>query len=62
MVRADRRVVLDMLFSAFERHQYYNIKDLVDITKQPVVRHSHTHSHSITLSFSLKDPLQYYFI
>lgn len=26
-----------MLFSAFEKHQYYNIKDLVDITKQPVV-------------------------
>uniref|UniRef100_UPI003AAD421D general transcription factor IIF subunit 2-like n=1 Tax=Centroberyx gerrardi TaxID=166262 RepID=UPI003AAD421D len=36
MVRAERQVVLDMLFSAFERHQYYNIKDLVDITKQPV--------------------------
>lgn len=26
-----------MLFSAFEKHQYYNLKDLVDITKQPVV-------------------------
>lgn len=37
MVRAERQVVLDMLFSAFEKHQYYNIKDLVDITKQPVV-------------------------
>ncbi|XP_062257793.1 general transcription factor IIF subunit 2-like [Platichthys flesus] len=36
MVRAERQVVLDMLFSAFERHQYYNIKDLVDITRQPV--------------------------
>lgn len=36
--RADRQQVLDMLFSAFEKHQYYNIKDLVDITKQPVVR------------------------
>ncbi|CAL8266766.1 unnamed protein product [Lota lota] len=36
MVRAERRFVLDLLFSAFERHQYYNIKDLVDITKQPV--------------------------
>ncbi|XP_063282060.1 general transcription factor IIF subunit 2 isoform X2 [Pelobates fuscus] len=34
--RADRQQVLDMLFSAFEKHQYYNIKDLVDITKQPV--------------------------
>ncbi|CAL8321072.1 unnamed protein product [Merluccius merluccius] len=36
MVRAERQVVLDLLFSAFERHQYFNIKDLVDITKQPV--------------------------
>ncbi|XP_011609670.1 general transcription factor IIF subunit 2-like isoform X1 [Takifugu rubripes] len=36
MVRAERQVVLDMLFSAFEKHQYYNIKELVDITKQPV--------------------------
>ncbi|XP_030284610.1 general transcription factor IIF subunit 2-like [Sparus aurata] len=36
MVRAERQVVLDMLFSAFEKHQYYNVKDLVDITKQPV--------------------------
>ncbi|XP_015228326.1 PREDICTED: general transcription factor IIF subunit 2-like [Cyprinodon variegatus] len=36
MVRADRQVVLDMLFSAFEKHQYYSFKDLVDITKQPV--------------------------
>uniref|UniRef100_A0A672LZ19 General transcription factor IIF subunit 2 n=1 Tax=Sinocyclocheilus grahami TaxID=75366 RepID=A0A672LZ19_SINGR len=35
--RADKRQVLDMLFSAFEKHQYYNIKDLVDITKQPVI-------------------------
>ncbi|XDV15222.1 hypothetical protein PO909_015349 [Leuciscus waleckii] len=34
--RADKHQVLDMLFSAFEKHQYYNIKDLVDITKQPV--------------------------
>ncbi|XP_040003630.1 general transcription factor IIF subunit 2-like [Xiphias gladius] len=36
MVRAERQLVLDMLFSAFEKHQYYNIKDLVDITRQPV--------------------------
>ncbi|XP_072116909.1 general transcription factor IIF subunit 2b isoform X2 [Mobula birostris] len=34
--RADKQQVLDMLFSAFEKHQYYNIKDLVDITKQPI--------------------------
>ncbi|XP_071004663.1 general transcription factor IIF subunit 2-like [Oncorhynchus clarkii lewisi] len=36
MVRADRQQVMDMLFSAFEKHQYYNIKDLVEVTKQPV--------------------------
>ncbi|KAM6943431.1 general transcription factor IIF subunit 2-like isoform 1-T1 [Xenentodon cancila] len=35
--RADKQQVLDMLFSAFEKHQYYNIKDLVDITQQPVI-------------------------
>lgn len=45
MVRAEKQVVLDMLFSAFEKHQYYNIKDLVDITKQPVVSITHTHTH-----------------
>ncbi|XP_076728737.1 general transcription factor IIF subunit 2-like isoform X3 [Callospermophilus lateralis] len=35
-VKADKQHVLDTLFSAFEKHQYYNLKDLVDITKQPV--------------------------
>ncbi|KAJ8670841.1 hypothetical protein QAD02_002100 [Eretmocerus hayati] len=36
-IRDDKDVVLDMLFAAFEKHQYYNIKDLVKITRQPVV-------------------------
>ena len=27
----------EMLFAAFEKHQYYNLKDLVTITQQPVV-------------------------
>ena len=36
-MRDDKQVVLDMLFEAFEKHQYYNIKDLVKITRQPVV-------------------------
>jgi transcription initiation factor TFIIF subunit beta len=27
---------MDMLFNAFEKHQYYNIKDLVTITNQPI--------------------------
>ncbi|KAG1714101.1 General transcription factor IIF subunit 2 [Nymphon striatum] len=28
--------VMDMLFSAFEKHQYYNIRDLEQITRQPL--------------------------
>ena len=35
--RLDREKVQDMLFAAFEKHQYYNVKDLVGITKQPIV-------------------------
>lgn len=27
---------MDMLFNAFEKHQYYNIKDLVTLTNQPI--------------------------
>uniref|UniRef100_T1H645 General transcription factor IIF subunit 2 n=1 Tax=Megaselia scalaris TaxID=36166 RepID=T1H645_MEGSC len=34
--RDDKNFVMDMLFNAFEKHQYYNIKDLVKITKQPI--------------------------
>ncbi|XP_064638590.1 general transcription factor IIF subunit 2-like [Lineus longissimus] len=34
--RAEKDQVMEMLFSAFEKHQYYNLKDLVTITKQPV--------------------------
>lgn len=34
--REDKDKVLDMLFAAFEKHQYYNIKDLVQITRQPI--------------------------
>ena len=36
--RDDKDKVMDMLFAAFEKHQYYNIKDLVKITRQPIVR------------------------
>ena len=36
-MRDDKHVVLEMLFAAFEKHQYYNIKDLVKLTRQPVV-------------------------
>ncbi|XP_015114332.1 general transcription factor IIF subunit 2 [Diachasma alloeum] len=36
-MRDDKDAVMDMLFAAFEKHQYYNIKDLVKITRQPIV-------------------------
>lgn len=34
--RDDKEAVQNMLFNAFEKHQYYNIKDLVKITRQPI--------------------------
>ncbi|OXA46469.1 general transcription factor IIF subunit 2 [Folsomia candida] len=34
--REDKDKVLEMLFAAFEKHQYYNVKDLVKITNQPI--------------------------
>lgn len=34
--RDDKDKVMEILFSAFEKHQYYNIKDLEKITRQPV--------------------------
>jgi hypothetical protein len=33
----DKEVVLDILFKAFNKHQYYSIKDLVKLTQQPGV-------------------------
>lgn len=34
--REHPHAVQEMLFKAFELHQYYNIRDLVRITKQPI--------------------------
>jgi len=34
--REDEHTVMEALFALFEKHQYYNIKDLVMATKQPV--------------------------
>ncbi|KAF2356387.1 Transcription initiation factor IIF beta subunit [Trinorchestia longiramus] len=34
--REDKDKVLEILFAAFEKHQYYNIKDLQKITRQPI--------------------------
>ena len=39
-MRDDVDAVQDMLFAAFEKHQYYNIRDLVKITRQPIVSFS----------------------
>ncbi|XP_046909039.2 general transcription factor IIF subunit 2 [Dermatophagoides farinae] len=35
-MRDDKEIVQNTLFTAFEKHQYYNIKDLERLTKQPV--------------------------
>ena len=35
--RMEKEQVVDVLLRAFEKHQYYNVKDLVTITKQPIV-------------------------
>lgn len=34
--RMDEEQLKEMLFKHFEKHQYYTLKDLVDITKQPI--------------------------
>ena len=35
--RSDEEEVKAKLFHAFGQHQYYNLKDLVHITNQPIV-------------------------
>uniref|UniRef100_A0A7E4VRZ2 General transcription factor IIF subunit 2 n=1 Tax=Panagrellus redivivus TaxID=6233 RepID=A0A7E4VRZ2_PANRE len=35
VARASREAVMDMIFQAFEKHQYYKLVDLQAITKQP---------------------------
>lgn len=34
--RLEKEQVQELLFAAFEKHQYYNVKDLVRITNQPI--------------------------
>ncbi len=36
-LRKDKEKVLDILFNAFNKHQFYSIKDLVKLTDQPPV-------------------------
>ena len=35
--RADREMVLDLIFASFQTHEFYNFKDLVNKTAQPPV-------------------------
>jgi len=35
-IRLEKEQVQELLFAAFEKYQYYNVKDLVRITNQPV--------------------------
>ncbi|XP_045200091.2 general transcription factor IIF subunit 2-like [Mercenaria mercenaria] len=35
-IRQDKDQVMDKLFEIFEKHQYYNIQDLVRLTSQPI--------------------------
>ncbi len=35
--RGDREMVLDLIFSSFQTHEFYNFKDLVHKTSQPPV-------------------------
>jgi hypothetical protein len=35
--RGEKDKVMEQVFAAFEKHQYYNLKDLCTITNQPVV-------------------------
>jgi len=37
-IRMEKESLQTLLFKQFEKHQFYNIKDLKDITRQPVVR------------------------
>jgi transcription initiation factor TFIIF subunit beta len=36
-IKRDKKEVLDLLFSAFTKQQFYNIKQLEKITRQPTV-------------------------
>lgn len=52
--RDDKEVVMERLFALFEKHQYYNIKDLMAGTRQPI-----TYLKEIlkeVCSYSMKNP------
>lgn len=41
--RDDKDAVLNMLFAAFEKHQYYNIKDLQKVSYYFYSEYNHYH-------------------
>nr|ACO14574.1 Transcription initiation factor IIF subunit beta [Caligus clemensi] len=52
--RDDKEKVMERLFALFEKHQYYNIKDLVRETRQPI-----THLKEVlkgVCNYNLKNP------
>ena len=50
--RDDADKVKEMLFRAFEKHQYYSLRDLHTLTKQPLV--SPDTAWLVSLSFDAK--------
>ena len=47
--KLEKEAVLELLYKAFEKHQFYELKDLVNITKQPVVSCSHHREFSMKM-------------
>lgn len=60
-MRDDRDIVKNTLFASFERHQYYNIKDLERITKQPVVNWLNSRYSSADTVASSSNPFSFSF-
>ena len=59
-VRSERDVVLETIFSAFEKHQYYTLKDLIGITQQPVVSFPHFPSEPFPNLWGFGDPSEHF--
>ena len=44
--------MLDLIFTAFQQHQYYNFRDLVHKTKQPPVSVMEPHSQAYPVKWT----------
>lgn len=47
--RGDREMVLDLIFTSFQTHEFYTFKDLVHKTAQPPVRYMLLNCYAHTL-------------